>query len=55
MQNLLRGRRVVATTRAQGYPVEYREFDGPHTVPQFIAEDAVQWFTATRPASAARS
>ena len=27
-----------------GYPLTYREFDGPHTVPPAIAEEAVEWF-----------
>src|SRR5262249_48318650 len=38
-------RLVPALTRA-GYPVTFREFDGPHTVPREIAAEAVQWFLA---------
>jgi predicted esterase len=29
-----------------GYTVLYREFDGPHTVPEDIASEALAWFTA---------
>lgn len=35
-------RRIVPWLRASGYPVVLREFDGPHTVPPAIAEDAVR-------------
>jgi phospholipase/carboxylesterase len=27
-----------------GYPVTFREFDGPHTVPKEIAEESMRWF-----------
>lgn len=37
-------RRVVPQLVDAGYGVEYREFDGPHTVPSEIARDAVDWF-----------
>jgi predicted esterase len=40
------GRRVVAQLRARGYEVEYREFDGPHTVPADIARAASDWLAA---------
>jgi predicted esterase len=29
-----------------GYDVLYREFNGPHTVPPAIADDALDWFMA---------
>ena len=32
-----------------GYDVTYREFDGPHTVPEDIAAEAVRWFLAPVP------
>jgi phospholipase/carboxylesterase len=35
-------RRIVPQLRAAGIPVEVREFDGPHTVPPEIAEEAVR-------------
>ena len=37
-------RRIVAQAREAGYVVNYREFDGPHTVPEEIAREAVGWF-----------
>jgi len=37
-------RRIVPELRRRAYPVEYVEFDGPHTVPPAIAERAVRWF-----------
>ena len=37
------GRRVVHALRGAGYDVNYHEFDGPHTVPSVIAQDAVNW------------
>jgi predicted esterase len=39
-------RRVVPQLEKVGYDVEYREFDGPHTVPPEIAREAVDWFLA---------
>jgi phospholipase/carboxylesterase len=38
-------RRIVPQLRDAGYDVVYREFDGPHTVPDPIAREAVSWFT----------
>lgn len=38
------GRRIVAQARGAGFDVRYREFDGPHTVPEEIAREAVEWF-----------
>lgn len=37
-------RRIVEQAREAGYAVRYREFDGPHTVPEEIAREAVGWF-----------
>ena len=37
-------RRIVAQAREAGYIVRYREFDGPHTMPEEIAREAVGWF-----------
>ena len=37
-------RRIVAQARGIGFDVRYREFDGPHTVPEEIAREAVDWF-----------
>ena len=39
-------RRIVPQLERQRYTVEYREFDGPHTVPPSIAKDAVAWMSA---------
>ncbi len=40
-------RRLVPQLRRAGYDVEYREFDGPHTVPPALAEAAVRWAFGT--------
>jgi len=37
-------RRIVGQAREAGYVVRYHEFDGPHTVPEEIAREAVGWF-----------
>lgn len=37
-------RRIVPQVKGAGYRVEYREFDGPHTVPAEIAKEAMEWF-----------
>jgi phospholipase/carboxylesterase len=39
-------RRIVPRLRAAGIPTEVHEFDGPHTVPPDIAEDAARWLTS---------
>ena len=40
-------RRIVPFAKNAGYRVEYREFDGGHTVPPDIARDALDWFLKT--------
>ena len=37
-------RRIVPALEDAGYAVTYQEFDGPHTVPETIAQDAFKWF-----------
>lgn len=37
-------RRIVPQLTRAGYQVEYREFDGGHTIPPQIAGGAVEWF-----------
>jgi phospholipase/carboxylesterase len=41
-------RRIVPQLERSRYDVEYREFDGPHTVPPEIAKDAIAWMAAVR-------
>lgn len=36
-------RRLVPALKAAGYDVTYREFQGPHTVPAPIVQEAVDW------------
>ena len=38
-------RGLVPRLRSAGYEVLYREFDGPHAVPEDIAREALEWFT----------
>jgi predicted esterase len=38
-------RRIVPQLQRLGYAVNYHEFDGPHTVPPDIAQEAVDWLT----------
>ncbi len=38
-------RKIVPQVEAAGYDARYHEFDGPHTVPLEIAEEALAWFT----------
>ncbi len=38
-------RRIVPQLKRADYEVVYREFDGPHTVPGAIAQEAIAWFT----------
>jgi phospholipase/carboxylesterase len=37
-------RRIVPALEDAGYGVTYKEFDGPHTVPEATAQDAFRWF-----------
>lgn len=37
-------RRIVPQLRQAGYEVQYREFDGPHTIPPNIVHDAIAWW-----------
>lgn len=37
-------RRIVPQLQQAGYDVEYREFDGPHTIPSAIARASLDWF-----------
>jgi phospholipase/carboxylesterase len=39
-------RRIVPLLKREGYKVRYREFDGPHAVPESVAREALEWFTA---------
>lgn len=39
-------RRIVRQLRREGYDVQYREFDGPHTIPMEIVSEAWHWFSA---------
>lgn len=39
-------RRVVPQLQQAGYDVLYREFNGGHTVPEAIAQAALEWFTS---------
>jgi phospholipase/carboxylesterase len=38
------GRVVAEQLRRHRYPLVYREFDGPHTVPKPVAAEALHWF-----------
>ena len=39
-------RRIVPQLERAGYDVQYREFDGPHTVPPEIAREGLDWFVS---------
>ncbi|MDQ4094517.1 MAG: hypothetical protein M3143_14345 [Actinomycetota bacterium] len=39
-------RRIVPRLEQAGYPVTYVEFDGPHTVPAEVVEQAGSWLAA---------
>ena len=39
-------RRIVPQLERMGYAVTYREFDGPHAVPEAVAREALGWFTS---------
>lgn len=40
------GRRISRELKSAGYTVEYREFDGPHTVPWATCAAGLQWLLA---------
>jgi phospholipase/carboxylesterase len=40
-------RRIVPALQRAGYDVRYEEFDGPHTVPPAISDEALHWYTAS--------
>ena len=40
-------RKIVPQLEREGYGVLYREFDGPHTVPEAVAREALEWFART--------
>ncbi|WP_196882702.1 alpha/beta hydrolase [Arthrobacter sp. CAN_A214] len=42
--------RIVPALKDDGYDVTYREFEGPHTVPAGIVQEAAQWLDWTRSA-----
>jgi len=37
-------RRIIPTLEGKGYVVHYHEFDGYHSIPKYIASEAVSWF-----------
>ena len=41
-------RRIVPQLEREGYGVRYREFEGPHTVPEGVAREALEWFARAR-------
>jgi phospholipase/carboxylesterase len=41
-------RRIVPVLEDAGYDVTYREFNGPHTVPPNIAQDAFEWIAGRK-------
>jgi phospholipase/carboxylesterase len=47
-------RRIVPLLQRAGYPVRYREFDGGHTVPADVLEEALRWFLDDSDMSSAR-
>ena len=36
-------RLIVPRLKAEGYPGNYREFEGKHTLPPKVAEEAMKW------------
>lgn len=42
-------RKIVPVLQQAGYDLQYREFNGPHTVPGAIASSALEWFTESTP------
>lgn len=47
-------RSITPRLRREGYIVFYQEFDGPHTVPAAIRDQAFRWFLTGEPASGGR-
>lgn len=43
-------RTIAEQLRARGYPLRFREFDGEHAIPPEIAQEAVDWLMAGKPA-----
>lgn len=41
-------RRIVPQLEREHYDVHYREFDGPHTIPIDIVQDAWEWFSGSK-------
>ncbi len=41
-------RKLVRVLQGHGLPLRYREFEGPHTVPPAVKQEAVEWFLAGR-------
>jgi phospholipase/carboxylesterase len=46
-------RTIVPQLERVGYEVQYREFEGPHTVPPEIAREALDWFLSANVADGA--
>lgn len=44
-------RQLAPQLRRAGYDLTYTEFDGPHTVPPWIADEAIGWFLEPNPRS----
>jgi phospholipase/carboxylesterase len=42
-------RRIVQRLQRDGYDVEYREFNGPHTVPDAVVREAFAWLAGRPP------
>src|SRR5262249_54920647 len=38
------GKPVASALKRGGYAVTFRQFDGPHTVPREVTEEAFRWF-----------
>jgi predicted esterase len=41
-------RRIVPQLKRAGYQTHYREFDGPHTVPDEIQAEAAAWWPGNK-------
>ena len=42
------GRRIAAELKANGFEVNFREFDGDHEIPADVAREALAWITKVR-------